>query len=63
MKEVTENTSRQERAIKHFLRTYLDKPKDEQTISYILEELGGYYDADRSYMFELNADRTHASNT
>ena len=55
--------SNQEQAIRIFLRDFLDKQKDEQTISHILAEIGGYYDADRSYIFELNAERTHASNT
>ena len=58
-----ENASRQERAIKRFLRHYLDKQKDESTISSILEEMGEYYDGDRAYLFELNRERTHASNT
>ncbi|MGN0981989.1 MAG: response regulator [Candidatus Limivicinus sp.] len=63
MKEYSENISRQERAIKGFLHDYLGKQKDDQTISHILTEVGAYYDADRSYIFELNAERTHASNT
>ena len=63
MNELTENRSGQEQAIKRFLRDYLDKPQNGQTIQRILAKLGGYYDADRAYMFELNAERTHASNT
>ena len=62
MNEQMINASRQEQAIKSFLRDYLDKQKDEQTINQILAYMGGYYDADRSYIFELNAERTHASN-
>ena len=63
MNEKTESTIRQERAIKGFLRHYLDKQKDGQTISCILSELGEYYDGDRAYIFELNRERTYASNT
>lgn len=63
MNELTENTSGQDWAIKRFLRDYLDKPKDGETIHSILADMGRYYDSDRSYIFELNADRTHASNT
>ena len=63
MNELMENVFQQERAIKGFLRHYLDKQKDGQTISRMLEELGEYYDGDRAYIFELNQDRTHASNT
>ena len=58
-----EHAARQERAIKEFLHNFLDKQKDEQTISRILSELGQYYDGDRAYIFELNRERTHASNT
>ena len=57
------NTTRQEKAIKKFLRNFLSKQKDEQTILHILAQLGEYYDADRSYIFELNEERTHTSNT
>lgn len=63
MKETTEYAAAQERAIKRFLRHYLDKQKDGQTIRCILEELGAYYDGDRAYIFELDKERTHASNT
>lgn len=63
MNGLTENTYDQARAIKRFLRDYLDKPKDEQRLQSILADIGGYYDADRAYVFELNAERTHASNT
>ncbi|MGN0996146.1 MAG: GAF domain-containing protein, partial [Candidatus Ventricola sp.] len=63
MKELSQNVSRQERAIRRFLRDFMDKPKDGQAFGGILAKLGRYYDADRAYIFELNADRTHASNT
>ena len=63
MKNYSENISRQEQAIKRFLRNNLGKPQDGEAVHHILAELGGYYDADRSYIFELNAERTHASNT
>ena len=57
------NGDRQEKAIKYFLRNFLDKQKDEETINHILAELGHYYDGDRAYIFELNEEGTHASNT
>lgn len=57
------NGERQEKAIKYFLRNFLGKQKDEETINHILAELGNYYDADRSYIFELNEEGTHSSNT
>ena len=63
MNRQTENFSRQERAIKRFLRDYLDKPKDGETFHSILARVGGYYEADRSYFFELNAERTYVSST
>ena len=63
MTDITENSARQERAIKGFLRQYLNRQKDGQTIGCILEELGQYYEGDRAYIFELNQERTHASNT
>lgn len=63
MNGFSENTSRQERAIKGFLSRYLDKQKDEQIIRQILAELGGYYDGDRAYLFELNKMRTCAGKT
>ncbi|MGN0492076.1 MAG: response regulator [Acutalibacteraceae bacterium] len=55
--------SGQEQAIKRFLRDYLEKPKDTQTFYSVLANLGGYYDADRSYIFEVSADGKYASNT
>ena len=63
MNGITKDAQNQEQAIRRFLRNHLDKQKDGQSIGYILEELGGYYDADRAYIFELNEARTHASNT
>ena len=63
MKGTTEHAAAQEQAIKRFLRHYLDKQKDGHTIRCILEELGQYYDGDRAYIFELDRERTHASNT
>ena len=62
MNELVQKNINQEWAIKHFLRDYLDKPKDDQTLQRILEDIGEYYEADRSYIFELNAERTHTSN-
>ena len=63
MDEFTRNISEQERAIKRFLRDYLDKPKNKQTLNSILADVGGYYDADRSYIFEIDGSRTAFSNT
>ena len=63
MNSFSQNTSNQEQAIKSFLRDYSNKPKDGQTIHGILSEACSYYDADRSYIFELNTERTHISNT
>ena len=63
MNECAQNVSNQEQAIKHFLYDYLDKPKNEQTLNSILADIGKYYDADRAYIFELNAERTQTSNT
>lgn len=48
----------QEQAVKQFLRNYLDKAKDERTLNRILQEIGGYYDADRAYIFEMDEDHT-----
>lgn len=55
--------SRQEKAIKGFMHRCLDIQKDEQTMDHILVELGKYYDADRSYIFEVNEEYSYASNT
>ena len=63
MREHTESMARQEQAIKRFLRDFLDKPKDGQSFDSILARMGRYYDADRAYIFELSAERTHASST
>ena len=53
----------QEQAVKQFLRDYLDKAKDEQTLSSILQDIGGYYDADRAYIFEMGSSRRVFNNT
>ena len=58
MYELIEDARRQERAIQNFLRNNLEKQKDERTIHQVLAELCGYYDADRTYFFELNAAQT-----
>ncbi|MGN0650312.1 MAG: response regulator [Oscillospiraceae bacterium] len=63
MNSISRNTSNQEQAIRSFLRDYSNKPNDGQTIHGILSDACSYYDADRSYIFELNAERTHISNT
>ena len=63
MNHFVQNTLNQERAIKHFMRDYSNKTKDGQTMQSILAHAGRYYDADRSYIFEINAQRTKVSNT
>ena len=52
-----------EQAVKQFLRDYLDKGKDEKTMNSILKDIGRYYDADRAYIFEMDADHTVFHNT
>ena len=53
----------QEQAVKQFLRDYLDKAKDAQVLNNILRDIGGYYDADRAYIFEAHTDRRVFNNT
>ena len=53
----------QEQAVKQFLRKYLGKAKDEQTLNSILEDIGENYDADRAYIFEAQMDRRVFNNT
>ena len=63
MNKFTQKTSGQEQAIRHFLRDYLNKPITGQMPHSILSDIGRYYDADRSYIFELNEDCTKAGCT
>ncbi len=63
MNSFSQNTSNQEQVIRSFLCDYSNKPKDGHTIHGILSEACSYYDADRSYIFELNRSQTHISNT
>lgn len=53
----------QEQAVKQFLRDYLDKVKDEETMNSILQDIGMYYEADRAYIFEAHMDRRVFNNT
>ena len=53
----------QEQAVKRFLRDYLDKEKDEQTLNSILQNIGENYDADRAYLFERDKERKVFNNT
>ena len=53
----------QEQAVKQFLRDYLDKAKDRQTLNSILQNIGEYYDADRAYIFEMGTDRRVFNNS
>ena len=52
-----------EQAVKQFLRNYLDKIKDEDTLNSILQDVGRYYDADRAYIFEMGESHTAFNNT
>ena len=61
MNILAQNELNQEQAIKYLMRTYMDKPKNQQMIHGILEDIGRYYAADRTYIFRLNAECTHAS--
>lgn len=63
MSEFTENMSGQEQAIKKFLHIQPEKQNGGHAIHDILAEAVRYYDADRSNIFELNADGTAISNT
>ena len=58
MNDRERNQSGQEQAVKQFLRDFLDKTKDEQTLNRILQDVGEYYDADRAYIFEMDKDNT-----
>ncbi|MDO5389632.1 MAG: response regulator [Eubacteriales bacterium] len=63
MNDIKQIQTCQEQAVKQFLRDYLDKAKDEQTLNSILQDIGGYYDADRAYIFEMDRDRKVFNNT
>ena len=63
MKDGKHRQSSQEKAVKQFLRDYLDKAKDEQTLNSILENIAGYYDADRAYIFEMDQKSEVFNNT
>ena len=63
MNSFSQNSSNQEQAIRSFLRSYSDMHNDGQAIHGILDEACRYYEADRAYIFELNSERTHISNT
>ena len=63
MNDMKQKQTCQEQAVKQFLREYLDKAKDEQTLNRILQDIGGYYEADRAYIFEMDRDRKVFNNT
>ena len=63
MNDMKQTQNCQEQAVKQFLRDYLDKAKNEQTMNSILQDIGGYYDADRAYIFEAHMDRKVFNNT
>ena len=54
---------KQEQAVKQFLRNYLNTVKDEQTLNRILQETGMYYDADRTYIYEVQKEDNLFHNT
>lgn len=60
---MAKDMSEQEQAIRQFLRDYLDKVKDEQTLNSILQNLGEYYEGDRAYIFEMHRERRVFNNT
>ncbi|MGN1338999.1 MAG: ATP-binding protein, partial [Oscillospiraceae bacterium] len=53
----------QEQSIRYFLNNYQNKISDGHTIDQFLAFAAGYYDADRSYIFEMNEQRNETSNT
>ena len=57
MNHMEQRQDRREQAVKHFLREYLGKAKDAQTMNCILQDIGRYYDADRAYIFEAHMGR------
>ena len=57
MNHMEQRRDRREQAVKHFLREYLGKAKDAQTMNCILQDIGKYYDADRAYIFEAHMGR------
>ena len=63
MNLMEQRQDRREQAVKHFLREYLGKAKDAQTMNCILQDIGRYYDADRAYIFEAHMGRKVFNNT
>ena len=63
MNHMEQRQDRREQAVKHFLREYLGKAKDAQTMNCILQDIGRYYDADRAYIFEAHMGRRVFNNT
>ena len=63
MNEKKRDQDCQEQAVKQFLRDYLDKAKDEETLNSILQNIGSYYEADRAYIFEMGKERKVFNNT
>ncbi|MGN1163814.1 MAG: response regulator [Candidatus Ornithospirochaeta sp.] len=53
----------EELAVRQFLHAFLDKTKDKGTIMDILSHVGEHYDADRSYIFEYDAEKSVFNNT
>ncbi|MGN0424523.1 MAG: response regulator [Acetatifactor sp.] len=63
MNEQKNHLSRQEKAMRDILQSCMGLQKEDQAAYHILAELGKYYDADRTYIFEINAEHTYAGNT
>ena len=57
------NSIQQNNSVKDFLKRYLDKPKDENTLNLLLKDVGEYYRADRAYIFEIDQDKQTMNNT
>lgn len=63
VKKKLESAIRQSDSVKTYFKFYLDRPKREDTLNLLLEDLGGYYKADRAYIFEINEKEQTTSNT
>lgn len=63
MNKQMNHMSGQEQAIKDFMQDCLVIQQEEHPTYHILAKLRKYYDADRTYVFEVNKEYTHAGNT
>lgn len=62
MTQIPKSAMDQTTSIKDYLRTYLRRPKDENTLSSLLTDVGEHYHADRVYIFEFDKDGQTLSN-